>query len=132
MPFPVDSVHIDRAAQKLGIRLPLSYIVHMQWSNGGDVEAANDTWQLFPIFDDSDKNRIKRTCNDIVRETKVAREWSGFPENGVATASNGTGDKLVFVPNESNERLAEQVYWWDHETGELSVVAKDFAELTGG
>ena len=130
MPFPLDSVFINRAADKLGIRLPLSYIAHMQRSNGGQVEAANDNWQLFPIFDDSDKNRAKRTCNDIVRETKVARQWSSFPANGVAIASNGGGDLLVFLPNESNERLAEQVNWWDHETGELAVVADDFGELT--
>src|SRR5262245_36557000 len=132
MPFPVDSAFIERAAQRLGIRLPLSYIAYMQRSNGGDVDAANDTWQLFPIFDDSDKNRTKRTCNDIVRETKIARDWTGFPSTGVAIASNGTGDKLVFMPNESNERLAEQVHWWDHETGELAVVAEDFGELVGG
>ena len=132
MPFPVDSVFIDRAAEKLGIRLPLSYIAHMQRSNGGDVEAADDTWQLYPIFDDSDKTRIKRTCNDIVRETKLAREWPDFPGNAVAIADNGTGDKLVFVPNESGERLAEVVYWWDHETGELAAVADDFGELAGG
>ena len=132
MPFPVDSVFIDRAAEKLGIRLPLSYIAHMQRSNGGDVDAADDTWQLFPIYDDSDKKRIARTCNDTVRETKVAREWDGFPPNGVAIASNGTGDKLVFVPNDSGERLAEVVYWWDHETGELTAVADDFGELAGG
>jgi hypothetical protein len=132
MPFPVDSIFIDRAAEKLGIRLPLSYIAHMQRSNGGEVDAADDTWQLFPIYDDSDKKRIARTCNDIVRETKVAREWTGFPPNGVAIASNGTGDKLVFLPNEANERLAEQVYWWDHETGEVHEVAEDFGEIAGG
>jgi hypothetical protein len=132
MPFPVDSVFIERAAEKLGIRLPVSYIAHMQRSNGGDVEAARDTRQLFPIFDDSDKTRIKRTCNDIVRETKLAREWPDFPANAVAIADNGTGDKLVFVPNDSGDRLAEVVNWWDHETGQLTAVADDFGEFAGG
>jgi hypothetical protein len=132
MPFPVDSVFIDRAAERLGIRLPLSYIAHMQRSNGGEVEAADDTWQLYPIFDDSDKTRIKRTCNDIVRETKVAREWPGFPADAVTIGDNGTGDKLVLVPNDSGDRLAEVVYRWDHETGELTAVAEDFGELAGG
>jgi hypothetical protein len=129
MPFPVDPVFINRAAEKLGIRLPLSYVAHMQRSNGGDVAAANDRWTLYPIYDDSDKTRIKRTCNDIVRETKVAREWPGFPSNAVAIADNGTGDKLVFMPAVSGECLAEEVYWWDHETDELTVVADDFGEL---
>jgi hypothetical protein len=130
MPFPVDSIFIDRAAQKLGIRLPLGYIAHMQRSNGGEVEATNDRWQLFPIFDDSDKTRIKRTCNDIVRETRIAREWPRFPANGVAIASNGGGDNLIFLPNESSERLDDTVYWWDHETGLHKAIADDFAELT--
>jgi hypothetical protein len=132
MPFPVDSVFIERAAEKLGIRLPLSYIARMQRSNGGEVEAAEDSWQLYPIFDDSDKTRIKRTCNDIVRETKLAREWPDFPASAVAIADNGTGDKLVFVPNASGDRLAEVVYLWDHETGELTPVAGNLGELAGG
>ena len=132
MPFPVDSAFIDRAAEKLGIRLPISYIAHMQRGNGGDIEVQDDTWQLFPIYDDSDKNRIRRTCNDIVRETKVARDWVRFPVNGVAIASNGTGDKLIFLPGESVERLSETVYWWDHETGQHTAVADDFRQLTGG
>ena len=132
MPFPVDSVFVDRAAQKLGIRFPLGYIVRMQRANGGDVEAVNDMWQLFPIFDDSDKTRIKRTCNDVVRETRLARTWPRFPPDAVAIASNGTGDKLVFIPDESGERLSEAVHWWDHETGELTPVADGFSELARG
>jgi hypothetical protein len=132
MPFPVDSVFIDRAAERLGIRLPLRYIAHMQRSNGGEVEAADDTWQLYPVFDDSDKTRIKRTCNDVVRETKLAREWPRFPADAVTIGDNGTGDKLVFVPNDSGDRLAEVVYRWDHESGELTAVADDFGELAGG
>lgn len=131
MPFPVDGVYIARAAEDLGVRLPLSYIARMQRSNGGDVKAAGDTWQLYPIFDDSDKARIKRTCNDVVRETKLAREWPGFPRDAVAIADNGTGDKLVFVPNDSGDRLAEVVYWWDHATDQLTAVADDFGDLAG-
>jgi hypothetical protein len=73
MPFPVDRKFIDRAEQKLGILLPPSYITRMERSNGGAVavsEDADDFWELFPIFDDSDKKRLKRTCNDVVRETR--------------------------------------------------------------
>jgi hypothetical protein len=131
MPFPVDNIYIDRATVKLGIRLPQSYVRYMQRSNGGEVDAAGETWQLFPVFDESDNNRIKRTCNDIVRETKVAREWAGFPPSGVAIASNGAGDKLVFLPHNSSESLADQIYWWDHETGNLTIVARKFGELVG-
>jgi hypothetical protein len=130
MPFPVDSVFVERAAQKLGIRLPLRYIAHMQRSNGGEVDAAGENWLLFPIYDDSDRTRINRTCNDVVRKTQLARAWPRFPANGVTIASNGGGDNLIFLPNESNEMLAEVVYWWDHETGQLEAVADDFGELS--
>ena len=129
MAFPIDQTFIDRAAQKLGIRFPLSYIAHMQRSNGGDVEVEGDDWQLIPIFDDSDKARLKRTCNDIVRETKLAREWRGFPPSAVAIASNGAGDMLVLLPDPSGEQLAEVVYSWDHETGELKAIADNFGNL---
>ena len=129
MPFPVDNDFIDRAAAKLGIRFPPSFVAHLHRSNGGEIDVADDTWQIFPVFDDSDPRRLKRTSNDIVRETKLAREWPGFPSNGVAIASNGTGDKLVFLPSEPEDRLAGRVYWWDHETGELTAVADDFSDF---
>ncbi len=124
MPFPLDTIFVDPAAQKLGIRLPISYIVKMQRSNGGDINVAGDDWQLFPIYDDSDKNSIRRTCNDIVRETKLARERACFPSDGVAIASNGGGDLLLFLPNEMGERMSEAIYFWDHQTGESKSVAE--------
>ena len=62
----------------------------------------------------------------------VAREWRDFPPNGVAIADNGSGDTLVFVPNDSADRLAEVVYWWDHETAEMTAIADDFGALAGG
>jgi len=41
MPFPLDTSFVDRAAEKLGIRPPISYIVKMQRSNGGNIEVSN-------------------------------------------------------------------------------------------
>jgi hypothetical protein len=65
-----------------------------------------------------------------VRETRKIREWSNFPPDAVAIASNGTADQLIFLPKaESANELSPAVFWWDHETGEVHKVADDFAEM---
>ena len=98
--------------------------------NGGAVCGQPDVWMLYPIFDSSDKKRLKRTCNDVIRETQNAREWAGFPDDAVAIASNGGGDQLVLLrAKHATEMLAEEVYWWDHETAELHLVASRFSDL---
>jgi hypothetical protein len=129
MAFLVEISLVKRTEAKLGRKLPLGYVAKMCRSNGGEVHARNDCWSLFPIFDDSDRTRLKRTCNDIVRETTVARGWAGFPEDALAIGSNGTGDKLVFLIDPISDRYADPVYWWDHETGELIPVADTFDDL---
>src|SRR5271168_1335657 len=97
MAFPVDIQFVKRAEAKLGRKLPLGYVVKMCRDNGGEVDAGTDHWWLHPIFDDSDRKRLKRTCNDIVRETASAREWPDFPPNALAIGHNGGGDKLVLL-----------------------------------
>jgi hypothetical protein len=84
-----------------------------------------------PSFDDSDRKRLKRTCNDIVRETTSARKGGWFPPEAIAIGHNGGGDKLVFMAEQESDRYADTVYWWDHETGELNQVADAFEELSG-
>jgi hypothetical protein len=51
MPFPVDVKYIKRAEEKLGLKLPLSYVASICKHNGGSVSAYEDTWFLHPIFD---------------------------------------------------------------------------------
>lgn len=132
MPFPIDVQFVKRAEAKLGRKLPLDYVVKMCRENGGDVFAGPDSWFLFPVFDDSDKKRLKRTCNDIIRETASAQDWPGFPANALAIGSNGGEDILVLLPEPNGDRFAEAVYWWDHETGEVDQVAASFEELLTG
>jgi hypothetical protein len=55
-----------------------------------------------------------------------------FPPGAVPFAGNGTGDLLVFLPDEDGRRLGPAVYWWDHETGEIRLVADDFADVARG
>jgi len=89
-----------------------------------------DAWELYPFLDSSDRKRLARTCNDIVRETAHARGWRGFLPPAIAIGHNGGGDKFILLPSEGNPTvLSEAIFWWDHETGEVIQVAEDFDEL---
>lgn len=127
MPFNLDASFILIAEQVLGAALPVSYKAAMQTSNGGELDALGDIWQLYPIADTSDRKRIARTANHIIKETGLALEWSAFPVHALAIANNGTGDQLVFL--REGDSYSEAVYHWCHETGVLDIVANDFAEL---
>ena len=129
MPFPLDPTRVDEAERVLGRRLPAAYRASMIRANGGAVVALEEDWWLHPIFDDSDKKRLKRTCNDILHETREAREWPGFPELGLAIANNGAGDLLVLMPGDSPEEFGDGVYHFDHETGALEPIAESFELL---
>lgn len=130
MPFPVEERFIVATEQKLGVKLPPDYVQKMRQANGGAVNTSSDAWLLYPILDTSDKKRLKRTCNDVVKETQNAREWPDFPEDAVAIGSNGGGDQLVLLRDKNSpSNLGNEVFWWDHETGELYTVAASFDEL---
>jgi len=130
MPFPVDVSFVKATESKLGVTFPLAFVARMTSANGGEVQADGDVWQLHPFLDTSDRTRLKRTCNDIVREMKVAKDWPDFPANGIAIGANGSGDLLVLLASPSSpDRLQDAAYVWDHETGDLSKVAEDLAEL---
>jgi hypothetical protein len=127
MPFDLAESFIAAAEEALGATFPASYRVAMARANGGEVEALHDSWQLHPIADTSDRKRLARTANHVVRETLSMLGWPRFPGNGVAIATNGTGDQLVLL--REGEALKEAVYYWSHETGVVELVAGSFAEL---
>ena len=130
MPFPVDEKFILQAEQKLSVRFPASFRERMMKDNGGEVETSPNAWQLYPFMDTSDKKRLKRTCNDITRETASARQWDSFPRDAVTVGANGCGDQLVLIPTDDPAVLQDAVFWWNHETGEIHKVADDFKEMT--
>jgi SMI1 / KNR4 family (SUKH-1) len=131
MEFPLDIQFVKCTEAKLGRKLPFGYVAKMCRDNSGEVATGTDHWWLYPIID-SDRKRLKRTCNDTVRENASAREWPDFPPEALAIANNGGGDQLVLLADQQSDRYADAVYWWDHETGELNKVADGFAELSGG
>lgn len=131
MPFPIDIKYIIETEQELGLVFPDSFKAKMTKENGGELMTEDDDWQLFPFFDKSDNKRMSRTCNHIVLETKQARAWDNFPNNGIAIASNGSGDNLILLPfDNDNKKLKEEIYLWQHETGDIQEVAKTIDELT--
>ena len=91
MPFPIEHRFVQQAQEKLGRALPLGYVARICRNNGGEVPVGTDVFNLFPILDSSDRKRLTRTCNDIVRETASAQEWPDFPPGALAIGDNGTG-----------------------------------------
>jgi hypothetical protein len=130
MPFPLDRARVKATEDKLGVRFPVAFVERMLEDNGGELDIEGEAWSLHPFLDDGDSVRLARTCNDIVRETRQALEWPNFPRNGIAIADNGMGDQLVFMPSAAAPgQLADAVFMWSHESGEIDKVANDFAEL---
>jgi hypothetical protein len=127
MPFDLAESFLVAAEEALGARFPASYRKAMARANGGEVEALSGSWQLHPIADSSDRKRLARTANHVVRETRSMLEWPRFPGSAVAIATNGTGDQLVLL--REGEALKEAIYYWSHETGDIEPIAGSFAEL---
>ena len=122
MPFPVEAAFVARTEQLLGIELPTHYKLRMQARNGGTFQLEGEDWELYPIFDDSDPKRAKRTCNDVLHETREAREWASFPPHAVAIAGNAAGDQLILLPDSEGSYVSSTIYRWDHERGSIAEV----------
>lgn len=127
MPWPVDEIYFAECEKALGLALPASYRSSMISQNGGEIDCDGDYWKLHPVWDKSDKKRLKRTSNDVARETKIAGSCYGWPVAAVCLAANGTGDALVFLT--SDGVCGPAVYRWYHETGETKKIANDFSTL---
>jgi hypothetical protein len=130
MPFPVDEQFILETERELGLTFPVTFKSRMKKENGGEIEATDDTWTIYPFFDKSDIKRVKRTTNSILLETKNARKWDNFPANAIVIGENAGGDKLILMPADATpEQLSENIFMWLHETGEVVKLADNFDEL---
>jgi hypothetical protein len=127
MAFDLDEKFLKSAEEKLGCCFPDSFRQAMKENNGGAVIIGDETWHLHPIFDDSDRKRISRTCNDITRETAQMQSWEGWPEHAIAIGNNGYGDAIVLLCKSA--QCNSHVYAWSHETAVLELLASDFSEL---
>lgn len=131
MPFPTTERFLTRAEAELDCKLPREYHAWLLKNNGGELSAANDRWEVFPVFDDSDRKKTSRSASHIIRETMMARRWRGFPPKGVPFATNGGGDLLIFLPRDRDSaELAPEVYIWHHENGTCDCIASSLSELS--
>ncbi len=127
MPFDLPESFVQKFETEVGARLPESFRQSLMRENGGEIETDDDVWFQFPIADSSDRKRLSRTSNDILKETKSAKEWQGFPQQGFVIAENGSGDFLVLL--QEGDSFQATVFVWRHESASLSEVASDFSVL---
>ena len=133
MPFPVEPQYIQAAEQALGIQFPSRFKARLSAENGGEIllepDNEDSSFTLLPVFDTSDKKRLRRTCNHIAKETASAREsWHGFPTQAVLIGDNQCGDFLLLLP-ESPQQLGEAIFLWSSDGGELEQVAGSIDDL---
>ena len=129
MPFPADDKAVRRAEEKLGRRLPDAFVARLKRQNGGEAyDSSGYVWWLHPVYDDSDRRRLKRSFNDIIRETVTARQWPGFPVEAIAVGADDAGNFLVLLPAREGA-FGDTVYVFDHETREVKPIAETFDEL---
>lgn len=127
MPFDLSESFVEKFESEVGARLPEAFRQSIMSENGGEIETDDEVWFQYPIADTSDRKRLSRTSNHILKETASAKEWRGFPQLGIAIADNGSGDFLVLL--QSGSSFLSQVYIWRHESASLSEAANDFSVL---
>lgn len=128
MPYPIDEKYIKETELELNVKFPNEFKARMIKINGGELITDEFEFEIYPFFDKSDKKKISRTCNHIGLETENARKWNGFPKNGIAIGSDGFGN-LIILNHSGNGILTDKVYFWNHETGKQSIIAKSINEL---
>ncbi len=127
MPLPASIRCAKAAAKLLGVKFPPDYVLRITRENGGTFSAGGEVWELYPVFDDSDRRRLKRTCDHVVRQTLLAREDKGFPPRGVVIGHHGTGERLIFLA-EDDGFISDEISWWDSRSGELEQRAETFTD----
>ncbi len=112
-PWPIDLSAIECAEVALRIRLPEPYRHGMARANGGEVMAFGLPWELCTFRDDTNRRRLARTWDDIVRVTFAHLEIGGFPEGAVVLAAVD-GNALILRREPGNpEVLKDEVWaWW--------------------
>ncbi len=119
MTFSINEKYLSDAEKKIGAIFPHFYVNRIKMENGGYIKISSESWKLFPIFDSSEKKRLKRTSNDVLVETKNAREWKDFPTNAIAIGGNDYGDLLILIIDVKTNKMENAIFLWSHETGNV-------------
>ena len=120
MAFDISEEQVALTESELGRRLPPVYRAAMMANHGGTAITDEDQWDIHPIKDVSDRKRMSRSCNDIIAETKAAREWRAFPSDALAIGSNGLGDVMLLLPSRTEPAtFSDLIFAYWHETGKV-------------
>lgn len=130
MPFDLDEKYIRETESELNVKFPSEFKNRMIKLNGGELVTDEFEFELYPFFDKSDRKRISRTCNHIALETKNAREWNGFPKNGIVIGFDGFRN-LIILTHSGNGILTDEIHFWNHEIGQVEKIAESITELDG-
>jgi len=120
VPFPVSEMHIEREEADLGVLLPIELRNRLRQGNGGEVKVDGEVFYLHRVWDPTDRRRMKRSANHMLRETITARKLTGFPPGAVSLAVNNYGDRLIVRP------LRETIEGWSREDGSIFAVSVDW------
>ena len=89
MPFPVDEKWILEAEKRLKVALPKEYKASISQINGGSIIALEETWDLYPIWDKSDRKRLKRHAMTSYMKLKSAMIAMVFRKAGLRLLQMG-------------------------------------------
>ena len=121
---------LRREEERLGVRLGDALRRTLRWDNGFELELRGALWVLHPVFDDSSRQAIARTCDHLARVNQHLREsplGELVPEAHLAIASSQDGDLLLSPVRD--DALAEEVWLWGLRGGALERVVGDVEEL---
>jgi SMI1 / KNR4 family (SUKH-1) len=128
MPFPIDENQIQQLEESLGASLPESYKSFMLPNNGGEIELADLDWELHPIKDASDRKRLARTASHVLVENQSYAEWHNAAPDTLSIGEDGCGNRIVL--RKLDGEYQDEIFAWDHETGELTKLADSITEAT--
>lgn len=112
----VNLEYIKETEQQLGIQFPKQYIDLLCLTNKPEING----WQFYPI---KDPTNLRKTFDDVIK----ANENEIYKFEFVFIAGDGTGNQLCF--KNQNSKLLDEVYVWDHETNELTYLAKKLRDF---
>lgn len=112
---PVSNDSLIKIEESLGFKLPVS--LKELYTSGNKYTVGE--WEFYPV---KDEKFLNKTWDDILRANTIDREE--YPSSFFIIADNGTGDKLGYKLNES-----EEIFLWDHEEEELYSIADSLKEF---
>ncbi|WP_237757822.1 SMI1/KNR4 family protein, partial [Anaeromyxobacter sp. PSR-1] len=62
MAYPAAESLIREAETRLGRSLPVALRNRLIKNNGGSVRTADDDWELFPVWDPTDRGTMRKTA----------------------------------------------------------------------